>query len=295
VLEFPLYIRILSFVFVVVYFFSVTLETTGGQIIGTLRDFRLMAYALLANLVLVPTLGVVIALWLDLSPDIRTGLLMLAISPGGLLALQFARVSRGNRVFAVALLLVFSILVVFTTPALVALFFPAVGVARMPFTLLVLLLLLLVVVPLLAGRALQRGIPEQAPKFGLWLGRLSIVIFLIATLAGGKYKTPAIKSMGADGIAAIIFLVVVSWVIGWLMGGPEIRNRKALAIATSMRNVGVCFPIAVNYFPGTDVIAPILAFSGISIPMNMVFAIVTARYARDTEQARSRSSREPIF
>ena len=283
-LEFPLYIRILSFVFVVVYFFSVTLETTGGQIIGTLRDFRLMGYALLANLVLVPTLGVVIALWLDLSPDIRTGLLMLAISPGGLLALQFARVSRGNRVFAVALLLVFSILAVFTTPALVALFFPAVGAARMPFAWLVLLLLLLIVVPLLAGRALQRVIPEQAPKFGLWLGRLSIVIFLIATLAGGKYKTPAIKSMGADGIVAIIFLVVVSWVIGWLIGGPEIRNRKALAIATSMRNVGICFLLAVNYFPGTDVVAPILAFSGISIPMNMVFAIVTARYARDTDQ-----------
>ena len=280
-LEFPLYIKILLVAFVVVYFFSVTLETARGPIIETLRDFRLMGYALLANFVLVPILGVIIALGFDLSPDIRTGLLMLAVSPGGLMALQFARVSRGNRVFAVALLLVFSIVAVFTTPALVALFFPAVGAARMPVAWLVTLLLVVVVVPLLAGRALQRVMPEQAPSVGLWLGRLSIVIFLIATVAGGKYKTPAIKSIGAGGIAAIIFLVVVGWAIGWLMGGPEIRNRKALAIATSMRNLGVCFPIAVNFYPGTDVVAPILAFSGISIPMNMVFAIVTARYARD--------------
>ena len=78
--------------------------------------------------------------------------------------------------------------------------------------------------------------------------------------------------------------MIVSWIVGWLMGGPEIKNRKVLAISTAMRNVGVCFPLAVNYFPGTDVLAPILAFSGISIPMNMVFAIVTGRALRDKEK-----------
>ena len=54
-----------------------------------------------------------------------------------------------------------------------------------------------------------------------------------------------------------------------------------LAISTAMRNFGICVPLAVYYFPGTEVLAPILAFSGISIPMNMVFALVTARTLRD--------------
>jgi BASS family bile acid:Na+ symporter len=71
------------------------------------------------------------------------------------------------------------------------------------------------------------------------------------------------------------------------MGGPEIRNRKVLAISTSMRNVGVCLPIASNYFAGAEVTVPILAFSGIMIPMNMVFAVVVGRMLRDsTERAR---------
>jgi hypothetical protein len=39
-----------------------------------------------------------------------------------------------------------------------------------------------------------------------------------------------------------------------------------------MRNVGVCLPIASNYFAGTEVSVPMLAFSGIMIPMNKVFA-----------------------
>ena len=62
------------------------------------------------------------------------------------------------------------------------------------------------------------------------------------------------------------------------------RNRKVLAISSSMRNVGVCLPIASNYFAGTDVSIPILAFSGIMIPMNMVFAVVTRRMVRGKEE-----------
>ena len=38
-----------------------------------------------------------------------------------------------------------------------------------------------------------------------------------------------------------------------------------------------------NYFPGTAVVVPILAFSGISIPMNMLFALITGRTLRDPE------------
>ena len=80
---------------------------------------------------------------------------------------------------------------------------------------------------------------------------------------------------------AIVILTVVCWVVGWTLGGPEIRNRKVLAISTAMRNFGICVPLAANYFPGSEVMAPILAFSGISIPMNMVFALVTAKALSD--------------
>jgi BASS family bile acid:Na+ symporter len=153
----------------------------------------------------------------------------------------------------------------------------------MPFAWLMLLLLLLAVVPLLVGRAWQQRAPVAAPKLGRLLGLMSIVLFIIATLAAGKYKMPTLTSIGLGGIVAIMALIFCAWVVGWLLGGPEISNRKVLAIGTSMRNVGVSYAIAAHYFPGTDVIAPILAFSGISIPMNMLFALITGRMLRDTE------------
>jgi BASS family bile acid:Na+ symporter len=279
----PAYIKILTYLFVVIYMLSVALETTRREIVATVRDFRLMGYALLANLIIVPGLSVLLVRVLDLPPEMRTGFLILAFTPGGLFALQFARISKGNRVLAVGLLIVMSLVAFLAMPVLIGLFFPPAVAGKMPFAWLILMLLLLVVAPLLVGRAVQQRVPAVAPKLGRLLGALSIVIFIITTLAAGKYKMPAVKSLGAGGTVAIIVLILCAWAVGWLLGGPEIRNRKVLAISTSLRNVGVCFSIATSYFPGTDVIVPILAFSGISIPMNMVFALITGRVLRDPE------------
>jgi predicted Na+-dependent transporter len=46
-----------------------------------------------------------------------------------------------------------------------------------------------------------------------------------------------------------------------------------MAISTSMRNVAFCYPFALNEFAHTDVILPIIAFSAISIVMNMGLAL----------------------
>jgi bile acid:Na+ symporter, BASS family len=286
--DIPAYINVLSYLFVAIYMFSVPLETTRGAIIKTLGDLNLIGRALLANFVIIPILGFLIARFLDLPPEIRTGFLLLAMAPGGLFALQFARVAKGNRVFAVALLFVFCLLAILITPLLVYLFFPRKGAGSLPFAWLIMMLLLLIMVPVVAGRALQILIPQHAPKLGLWLGRLSIVIFIIAAVTAGRYKSPAIKLMGTNGIEAIVLLILGAWAAGWLLGGPEIRNRKVLAISTSMRNVGVCLPIASSYFAGTDVPIPMLAFSGIMIPMNMVFAVVAGRMLRGKEEIAAR-------
>jgi BASS family bile acid:Na+ symporter len=280
VAEVPLYAKILSYLFVVVYMVSVAMESTQGEIRTMLKDLRRMGFALLANIVIVPILAFVLVRLLPLRPDIRIGVMMLAISPGGVFALQFARISKGDRVFAVALVIVLLVLAIFTTPLLAHWFFGREGEGGL-FLRLILLFLLLVAVPLILGRELQKRFSKIAPKLGRWLGLLSIVIFIITALMTGRFKTPAIKALGTDGTTAIIVLTVVCWIVGWVMGGPEIRNRKVLAISTAMRNFGVCVPIAIHYFPGTEVMLPIMAFSGISIPMNMVFALVTGRTLRD--------------
>jgi len=80
--EAPLYVKFLMYLFVVVYMLSVMLETTHGEIVTMLKDRHRMGLALLANLVVVPILSFVLVRLLDLRPEIRIGVMMLAISPG---------------------------------------------------------------------------------------------------------------------------------------------------------------------------------------------------------------------
>ena len=285
--DFPPYVNILSYIFIVLYMLSVPLETTRGEMIKTAGQLNLMGRALLANFVIIPILGFAIARIFDLPRDIKIGFLLLSMAPGGLLALQFARVSNGNRVFAVALLFIFCLLAILIVPGLALLFFPTEGAGKSPFAWLIMMMFLLIVLPATVGRVLQTLIPRQAPGIGLWLGRLSIVVFAIAAVSAGKYKSAAIKLMGTYGIHAIVVLILASWTVGWLLGGPKVENRKVLAISSSMRNIGVCLPIASNYFSGTDISTPLLAFSGLMIPMNLVFALAVAWASRErTESTR---------
>ena len=71
--EIPEYINMLSYLFVALYMLSVPLETTRGEIIKTLGHLNLMGRALLANFVFIPILGIIIARYFDLPPEIRTG------------------------------------------------------------------------------------------------------------------------------------------------------------------------------------------------------------------------------
>jgi predicted Na+-dependent transporter len=59
-----------------------------------------------------------------------------------------------------------------------------------------------------------------------------------------------------------------------LFGGSEFQDRKVVAIGTSLRNAGICLAIAVNQFPTANHGATILAYIGISIPMNMLFSMI---------------------
>ncbi|MBV8883121.1 MAG: hypothetical protein JO235_03850 [Chroococcidiopsidaceae cyanobacterium CP_BM_RX_35] len=277
----PTYITILTLLFLVAFMLSIGMETTHGQILATLRNERRLVWlSLLANFILVPLLGFILSRLFQFSSDVAAGFLLLTVAPGGLFALNFSRVSKGNLVYAIGLVFVLSLLSVIITPALANLLFTPVVTARVPIFKAIGFLLLVVLLPISAGRAIQYWSQPVARVLGKLMGTLSIVLFITVTLLTSKLKSPAIAALGLKGLTAIILLVVACWVIGWLLGGPQLENRKVLAIGTSMRNVAICLPIALSYFPSTNVLVPIVAFSGISITMNMVFGLIMGRLNR---------------
>jgi hypothetical protein len=62
--------RFLTYLFLVTVMLSVGLQVTGGQLLGALKNARLLGRALVANLIVVPILGPVLVRLFPMPPDI---------------------------------------------------------------------------------------------------------------------------------------------------------------------------------------------------------------------------------
>jgi len=103
------------------------------------------------------------------------------------------------------------------------------------------------------------------------------ICFIAATVLMLSTRSAATREIGMIGILAILLLVIGSMFIGWVMGGPDLSTQRVLAVNTGMRNVVICLAIAVRSFPGTDVVTPLVAFSALMLPPNLVFTIYQRR------------------
>jgi predicted Na+-dependent transporter len=59
---------------------------------------------------------------------------------------------------------------------------------------------------------------------------------------------------------AMLCIVILSVITGWLLGGPAEENRHTLSIGTALRNIGFCATIATASFPGTPVASAVLVY-----------------------------------
>jgi BASS family bile acid:Na+ symporter len=88
------------------------------------------------------------------------------------------------------------------------------------------------------------------------------------------------RSLGGKAVLALLLLVLLSMVIGWWLGGPERENRRVMAIATSMRNAGLCLLMAMRAFPESGADVAVVAFMGLMVTPNMLFTVYETIWER---------------
>ncbi len=67
------------------------------------------------------------------------------------------------------------------------------------------------------------------------------------------------------GFVGMLALLVASRAAGWLLGGRSRDDRRALALTTSLRNIGVGLVIATGAFAGTEAVTPVLAYGVLEV------------------------------
>jgi len=253
--------------------FSIGLAVTAGEILTTLRDYGLMMRILLANIILVPLLGLILVTIFRPPTDTETAVLLLASAPGGIQTPQFTGKVRGNLAFAAAVMFLLSIVAIVISPLMAEAILPIETQLTLPFRHIIGAVAPFMLVPLLAGFTFRKIAGPFAQRFYkpvLLVSNVSFVMTVILTMA---LKKQATRTLDVKAIAVMAVLILLSMVIGWLLGGPEKGTRRVSAATTSIRNSGICLLIAITSFPGRAVDIAVLAFMALMVPPNTLFTI----------------------
>jgi len=266
--------------------FGVGLQVNRDHLMAVLHDYSLLGRALLANFVIVPILGVLFVRFFHVNTYVATGILLMAIAPGALFVILSTRKKGESLGFAVSLAFIMPALSVITVPLSSHLVLPADEAVRLPIMQFTITLVVFQLVPLLAGAILADRVPTIAPK----LGRPITLVFLaslvvLVVLLGPRLARDVASVYGSNGIWAMLCIVILSLVTGWLLGGPNPELRRTLGTATTLRKVGLATLVATSSFLDTEVTATVLTYFLVQFITSTLVGVYYTRTATATAKA----------
>ena len=137
--------------------------------------------------------------------------------------------------------------------------------------------------PLCLGLGVRHWLPGLASRLQRPANLLSAVLNLTTMGVVLVVYFPLLATIRLRGYVAMSALLVASWAAGWLLGGPGSDNRKALALTTSLRNVGVGLVIVTGNFGGTAAVTAVLAYGIFEIVGSLLLALACGRVNQKSE------------
>ena len=276
-------INILVTVMLIVMMAAIGLRVQFSDLIGIVKNWRLMVQAVLANYVCVPVAAVALLLLFGAQSTVAAGFLILAVCPGAPFGPSCVALARGNVPAAVGLMTVLAGSSAIIAPLLLQFLLPLMAgndTLRIDAAKIVKVLLITQLCPLFVGLAIKHRWgrladilqkPADRLSTGLSLVTISVILFAHFNLL---VEIPLRAYLG---MAA---LLIASWIAGWLFGGRGQDNRKTMAITTALRNVGVGLVIATGNFAGTPAVTATLAYGLFEIFGTILLALWWARRAQ---------------
>jgi BASS family bile acid:Na+ symporter len=134
-----------------------------------------------------------------------------------------------------------------------------------------------VLLPLALGLSVRALAPGFASRAWSIVYKISMAVVLLAFLPILIKMWPAITQMVGDGtLLAMAAVAAVCLAAGHMLGGPELRDRATLAMASSVRHPGIAMSIAGASFNDPRVSAAILLF----MLVGMVISIPYTRWVK---------------
>ncbi len=250
-LTLPLEISI--YLFLVLTMFSIGLALTARRIVESLQKRRLVGTAFLINLLLIPIAAILFVRIFPMDPAMTAGILIVACAPGSTIGPKLAEFSKGNISLAISLMFLLSVLAIFTTPLTLTLILPGAITEQIDFAEVMTTLTVFIMIPMMTGLAINTWAESFANKIrqgAFLLSNLSIVlfgiIFITVQITGEVRFLDMFVKVGINAVLVTVLIVALSMLLGWYLGGPEIRNRQVIATSSANRNLGVSLLIGAS-------------------------------------------------
>lgn len=216
------------------------------------RQFRLVAIAIMLQLVLTPLAALAVVAILHPQPYIAAGIVLVALCPSGGMANFYSYLARANLALAVTLTAVSCVLAVFTMPLLFTVFrsqFSEQAAMTVPIPNLIGQLIVLLILPILVGMGVRSRWPGLAMRHGkklLVLGLVALCTLLTLVIFQQRERltsdffqiTWAVVLLSAIMIGAGL---AISAICGW---GE--RSGFPVAMVLAVRNVTIAAAVAVT-------------------------------------------------
>ncbi len=241
--------------------FTVGLRLTWTQITDSVRNCRL-GWILPANFILAPVLTLALAQLFQVPTEISVGMLLLAAAPFAPVVPVFAKMAKADLALAGALTAVFPFFSAFLTPLVCIAglkFLVSSGSLKFSIGTILLVLASTITLPLAAGVAFRHWRPE-------W-GRKILKPLEIVSEAGGAISLAfvtivefsVIRSTGWKPLLAMTLASELLLLTGYFLSGPAPAARRVVALGTSNRNIALALLVALASFPGTPIVAAVVA------------------------------------
>jgi BASS family bile acid:Na+ symporter len=252
-------------VFVISTMLALGLRIPLQEMTRGLRDLGSLLPGAALNLLVIPALGVLVANVFDLSPALRVGFVLIAMSPGAPLALKLVEFANGDMAFSVALVVILQLAGLVSVPLLADLFLSS--TVDIDYPQVIGSILLLQLVPLVIGFSLMR---IRRAESSLWTRAVSVVsdasFALLVVLVVIDDLPEVARILEPSVVAAVLTLLAASFAAGLALGGPVTSRRRSLAIVSAGRKGGLALILAAASFDREPaIVIMIVAYSLIEL------------------------------
>jgi bile acid:Na+ symporter, BASS family len=266
-------ISICMIVFVLSSMLGMGLGLRVSEIVAPLRNWRLVALALVVNFVVMPFVALALTRVLGLQESMGIGLLLLGLAAGAPFLPTLAQISKGNLAFAVGLMVLLMVITVGYLPVVLPLLLPGVSVNPAQIARSLVLLMLL---PLGVALTVNANRPDLAKTIKPFFDKTSSLSLMALMALQTVFNVRSVFAVfGTGGILAGVLFLAVGFAVGWALGGSTTDTRSVLGLGTAQRNIAAALVVANQSFddPNVGVMVVVIAIVGLLTLMPLARAL----------------------